>query len=145
MIQTYPADIHFCNVNNGNRNFVKSLQGWKISQNNVNDVVLVPLLLNSWKYFRYCSVVSIVDFEQVNASWADTAFRKFLENRPQFIVILICQSSFTVFHVDEKHKISRQYLLHLLMPDHPNEGRYIIFIYHYFIVYMGLSIQEWTK
>lgn len=31
----------------------------------------------------------------------------------------------TVFYVDkEENKISRQFLMHLLMPDHPNEGRY---------------------
>ena len=97
-------------------------------------------LLTSFTDFTYCSGVSIVDFEQVNADWADKAFHKYLKNGLQFIVILICQSSITVFHVDEKqNKISRQYLLHLLMPDHPNEGRYIIFMYHYFMVFIYLA------
>ena len=42
----------------------------------------------------------------------------------------MCALSFTcflflvAFHVDaEQHDTSRQYLMHLLMPDHPNEGR----------------------
>ena len=43
-----------------------------------------------------------------------------------------------VFHVDEeKHETSRQFLLHLLMPDHPNEGRLVLL---YFILFTRFSL-----
>ena len=40
----------------------------KSKQNDVNDVVLVILLLNS-NIFQHFSCVSVVDLEQVNISW----------------------------------------------------------------------------
>ena len=60
--------------------------------NDVNDVVLVSSLLTLKTYFTLCSNVSIVNFEQVNASWPKWErvrkfFRYFAKTRMSFIIL----------------------------------------------------------